>query len=701
MVQQWLDEPRRRAERPAAPAAKATKTARAADEDDGEETAAQCSRKLLSTMGVEAEVVRDEDDERITLEVKGPETGLVIGKKGQTLDALQYLVNKIVSKGLPEDEDGKPINVDAEGYRGRRAESLIELAHRLADKARATGRPVEAEPMSPADRRIIHVALAETPRRRPRAPRARASTAIWWSCRRARLRCAPSQVARPDTRPPSPPSRRGSGGGVGIVRLSGPRAEADRLPSWCGRGRQVARRRPTSCPTVKARSAPRRAASTRCWRCVMRAPRSLHRRGRGRDPRARRRAGAAAAARAAWSRRARGSPSRASSPGARSKRARIDLTRAEAVARADRRAQRSRARRRRRRCAAARWKRRCARSRSSWSTRSPSSKARSIFPTSGCDAQPEWRRAQRARRAAARLRRAWRRPTAGRARGRRGRARSAGRTRASRACSTRCSAKSARWSTPEPGTTRDLLEAELELDGVALRAGRHRRRACEGRAERVEQRGLELARAGAAAPTWWCWSSTARVGFGGRAARCGSDARGPRSWCVEQARPRRRAAGLPEGAHRGGDRALRGDGLDGARARRSRARARGDDRARACRWSRARQHEALLDGRGGARARVGALGGASRAELAAVDALRGAPSIWAGSPARPSTPTCSTPSSRASASANERRRCARCAARRRRDARAARAISGRGAAPSGAASAGVEAWRARRRRRCC
>jgi spoIIIJ-associated protein len=126
------------------------------------EHAADTLRKLLSAMGVEAEVVATEDAERITLEVKGPETGLVIGKKGQTLDALQYLVNKILGKQLGEGQ-GKPLTVDAEGYRGRRAESLIELAHRLAEKARRTGRPVAADPMSPADRRVIHVALANTP----------------------------------------------------------------------------------------------------------------------------------------------------------------------------------------------------------------------------------------------------------------------------------------------------------------------------------------------------------------------------------------------------------------------------------------------------------------------------------------------------------------------------------------------------------
>jgi spoIIIJ-associated protein len=129
------------------------------------ERATEVLGQLLKHMGLEAEVVAHEDEERIMLEVKGPETGLVIGKKGQTLDSLQYLVNKIVSKGSPKNEEGesesKPINVDAEGYRERRAEALTELAHKLADKARKSGKPVAAEPMSAADRRVIHVALAE------------------------------------------------------------------------------------------------------------------------------------------------------------------------------------------------------------------------------------------------------------------------------------------------------------------------------------------------------------------------------------------------------------------------------------------------------------------------------------------------------------------------------------------------------------
>jgi len=116
--------------------------------------------ELLGKMGLEAEVDARENEERVTLEVKGPETGLVIGKKGQTLDAIQYLVNKMSSMGQPEGS-GKPVQVDSEGYRDRRAEVLIELANKLAEKVRSSGRPVEMDPMSPSERRVVHVALSE------------------------------------------------------------------------------------------------------------------------------------------------------------------------------------------------------------------------------------------------------------------------------------------------------------------------------------------------------------------------------------------------------------------------------------------------------------------------------------------------------------------------------------------------------------
>lgn len=122
------------------------------------EAAAKVLREILERMGIEAEVSAFDDGERVILDAHGPESGLVIGKKGATLDALQYVINRIVSK---KPNEGPGIVVDAEGYRGRREDSLADLARRLAEKAVKTGRPVPVEPMSPHDRRIIHVTLAE------------------------------------------------------------------------------------------------------------------------------------------------------------------------------------------------------------------------------------------------------------------------------------------------------------------------------------------------------------------------------------------------------------------------------------------------------------------------------------------------------------------------------------------------------------
>jgi spoIIIJ-associated protein len=123
--------------------------------------------EILQRMGIEGTVEMREDAEKVTLEVKGAEGGLIIGKKGATLDALQYLVQKIVHKGPdagpPPHGLGKSIIVDTEGYRQRRIEQLEEMAHRLGEKAKQTGRIVEMDPMSPHDRRIVHMALDKVP----------------------------------------------------------------------------------------------------------------------------------------------------------------------------------------------------------------------------------------------------------------------------------------------------------------------------------------------------------------------------------------------------------------------------------------------------------------------------------------------------------------------------------------------------------
>src|SRR6186713_3129477 len=106
------------------------------------EEAAKTLREILDRMGIEAEVSAFDDGERIILDAHGAESGLVIGKKGATLDALQYVVNRIVFK---RPNEGPLVVVDAEGYRGRREEALVDMAQRLADKAVKSGRPVPVE----------------------------------------------------------------------------------------------------------------------------------------------------------------------------------------------------------------------------------------------------------------------------------------------------------------------------------------------------------------------------------------------------------------------------------------------------------------------------------------------------------------------------------------------------------------------------
>jgi spoIIIJ-associated protein len=92
------------------------------------------------------------------LDVDGEDLGLLIGRRGQTLSSLQYLLNLICSKKI-----GKRValGVDVDGYRRRREESLVSLAQRTASRVRSTGRSVTLEPMPPNERRIIHLTLAE------------------------------------------------------------------------------------------------------------------------------------------------------------------------------------------------------------------------------------------------------------------------------------------------------------------------------------------------------------------------------------------------------------------------------------------------------------------------------------------------------------------------------------------------------------
>jgi spoIIIJ-associated protein len=141
-----------------APLISEVRPTRAVSDLQAAETAKKTLQDILRLLEVEATVDLKEESERILLNIKGDGSGLLIGRKGQTLDALEYLINKIVHKDA---EDKKRIVVDTENYRLRREDSLVQLAQRLAEKAKRLGRPVTISPMSAHDRRIIHLTLQD------------------------------------------------------------------------------------------------------------------------------------------------------------------------------------------------------------------------------------------------------------------------------------------------------------------------------------------------------------------------------------------------------------------------------------------------------------------------------------------------------------------------------------------------------------
>ncbi|TET76199.1 MAG: protein jag [Dehalococcoidia bacterium] len=100
------------------------------------------------------------DEAVIPLDIEGEDLGILIGRRGETLSSLQYLVNLIVSRRL---KSRVGVVVDVEGYRQRRYESLRLLARRLADQVRSTGRSLTLEPMTAGERRIIHLELRDDP----------------------------------------------------------------------------------------------------------------------------------------------------------------------------------------------------------------------------------------------------------------------------------------------------------------------------------------------------------------------------------------------------------------------------------------------------------------------------------------------------------------------------------------------------------
>ena len=116
--------------------------------------------ELLEKMGFDATVDAYDAGEVLKVDIGTEEAGLLIGQKGETLDAFQYLLNVVVYKNRPF---VKRITVDTEGYRQRRVEALQGMAHRLARRAQREKRPLNLPPMAASERRVVHLYLKENP----------------------------------------------------------------------------------------------------------------------------------------------------------------------------------------------------------------------------------------------------------------------------------------------------------------------------------------------------------------------------------------------------------------------------------------------------------------------------------------------------------------------------------------------------------
>lgn len=111
---------------------------------------------VLEKMKVEAAIDIEESEDTITFRIQGRDIGILIGRRGETLDSLQYLTSLVINKGR---EDYIKVVVDIENYRQKREETLVKLANRLAERVVKYRKPVTLEPMNPYERRIIHSSL--------------------------------------------------------------------------------------------------------------------------------------------------------------------------------------------------------------------------------------------------------------------------------------------------------------------------------------------------------------------------------------------------------------------------------------------------------------------------------------------------------------------------------------------------------------
>lgn len=114
-------------------------------------------RDVLDAMNIKAEIKIKEEDGELKINLIGPNMGLIIGYRGETLDSLQYLVSLVVNKN--HEDDYIRVVLDTENYRHNRQETLKRLALKMANKVKTTGKVLKLEPMNPYERRVIHSTL--------------------------------------------------------------------------------------------------------------------------------------------------------------------------------------------------------------------------------------------------------------------------------------------------------------------------------------------------------------------------------------------------------------------------------------------------------------------------------------------------------------------------------------------------------------
>ena len=115
--------------------------------------------RIVRTLGVDAEVDARDEPEAVVVTCTGPDVGLLIGRHGQTIDAMQYLLNAVGWRAYGEDR--KEVVVDAAGYRARRKATLEALALRVAERVRDSGESEELEPMTAVERKVVHLRLKD------------------------------------------------------------------------------------------------------------------------------------------------------------------------------------------------------------------------------------------------------------------------------------------------------------------------------------------------------------------------------------------------------------------------------------------------------------------------------------------------------------------------------------------------------------